>query len=35
VLMAALLGLVSVAAGTVVSTIRREQRAERERLKAD
>ena len=29
VLMAAMLGTVSIAAGTVVSTIRREQRAER------
>jgi hypothetical protein len=35
VLMAAMLGLVSIAAATVISTIRREQRAERERLKAD
>jgi len=33
--MAAMLGLVSIAAATVISTIRREQRAERERLKAD
>lgn len=35
VLMAAMLGLVSIAAASVISTIRREQRAERERLKAD
>lgn len=35
VLMALMLGLVSIAAATVISTIRREQRAERERLKAD
>ncbi len=33
VLMALMLGVVSVAALTVVSTIRREQRAERERLR--
>jgi hypothetical protein len=35
VLMAAMLGLVSIAAASVIGTIRREQRAERERLKAD
>jgi uncharacterized protein (DUF58 family) len=35
VLMGAMLGLVSIAAATVISTIRREQRAERARLKAD
>ena len=35
VLMAAMLGLVSIAAASVISTIRREQRTERERLKAD
>lgn len=33
VLMALMLGVVSIAAGTVISTIRREQRAERERLR--
>jgi hypothetical protein len=35
VLMAAMLALVSIAAATVISTIRREQRAEPQRLKAD
>jgi len=33
VLMALMLGVVSIAAATVISTIRREQRAERERLR--